>query len=213
MHVTLQANKELVKSINRKLNDIENKILQPFKWGSTQWTVQDEAEQRLYDQVAKISKTVKFEELTPRQLKLVDEAEKRIWLHGIDLFNSMIGGFIHHDTPTGKRLWNMWLGYFIQEASVGITQMILEEQIYSQKGKTWKQKEKEADALPKFVKVFTRERFEQYISDVIDRSLRPEIRAKLEKARKKKLKLPKLSEMSNLDGSKICKMVQKGAKP
>jgi hypothetical protein len=201
-----------VKSINRKLNAIENQVLQPFEWGSTQWTVQDDAEQRLYDQVAQIGKTVKFNDLTPEQLKLIDEAEKRIWLHGIDLFNSMIGGFIHHDTPTGKRLWNMWLGYFIQEASVGITQMILEEEIFSQEGKSWKQKEKEADALPKFVKVFTRERFEQYISDVIERSLKPEIKAKLEKARKNKVKLSKLSEMSNLDGSKMCKNVQKRAK-
>ena len=147
--------------------------------------MQDDAEQRLYDKVAQIGKTIKFEELTPEQLKLVDEAEKRIWLHGIDLFNNMIGGFIHHDTPTGKRLWNMWLGYFIQEASVGISQMLAEERILNQKGKSWKQKEKETAELPKWVKVFTRQRFEDYIHDCIERSLRPEIREKLEKARKK----------------------------
>jgi hypothetical protein len=40
--------------------------------------VQDDAEQRLYGKVAQICKTVKFEELTPEQLKLVDEAEKRV---------------------------------------------------------------------------------------------------------------------------------------
>jgi len=191
-----------MKAVNRKLNNLENHVLQPFKWGSTRWTVQDDAEQRLYDKVVQIGKTVKFDDLTPEQLKLVDEAQKRIWLHGIDLFNQMIGGQIHHDTPTGKHLWNMWLGYFIQEASVGISQMLREEEIFDQKGKSWKQKEKELDAQPKFVKVFTRERFEDYISDVIDRSLRPELKAKLEKAKKDNPKLAKLSEMSNLDGSK-----------
>jgi hypothetical protein len=187
-----------VKSVNRKLNDIENHVLQPFKWGSTQWTVQDDAEQRLYDKVAQIGKTVKFEELTPQQLKLVDEAEKRIWLHGIDLFNQMIGGFIHHDKPTGKKLWNMWLGYFIQEASVGISQVLAEEEIYDQKGKSWKQKEKEADALPKFVEVFTRQRFEDYIADVIQRSLKPQFRDKLTKKGSKNL-----VKATQMDGSKL----------
>ena len=191
-----------MKSVNRKIHDLEAKTLQPFKFGTTQWTVQDSAEQTLFGQALIIGKTVEFKDLSPEQHKITDEAMRRIWLHGIDLFNQMIGGFIHHDIPEGKVLWNMWLGYFIQEASVGISQMLREEEIFDQKGKSWKQKEKELDAQPKFVKVFTRERFEDYISDVIDRSLRPELKAKLEKAKKDNPKLAKLSEMSNLDGSK-----------
>ena len=132
-----------MKSINRKLSNLENQVLQPFKWGSTQWTVQDDAEQRLYDTAQNIGRTVKFKDLSPEQHKIIDEAMGRIWLHGIDLFNQMIGGFIHHDIPEGKALWNMWLGYFIQEASKGISQILRENAIMEQEGKTWKQKEKE----------------------------------------------------------------------
>jgi len=184
-------------------------VLQPFKWGSTQWTVQDDAEQRLYDTAQNIGRTVKFKDLSPEQHKIIDEAMGRIWLHGIDLFNQMIGGFIHHDIPEGKALWNMWLGYFIQEASKGISQILRENAIMEQEGKTWKQKEKEADALPKFVKVFTRERFEKYISDALERSLRPEVKAKLEKERKKKLSNSDQKNCQKL----VCKNVQKCAKP
>lgn len=175
-----------MKSINRKINGLECKILPSFEWGSSKLFIENDVENSLYDQVRMIGQTVKFEELTPRQLKLVDEAQKRIWLRGLDIFTEVVGGMIHHDTPTGKRLWHMWLGYFIQEASVGISQMLAEERIFNQEGKSWKQKEKEAAELPKWVKVFTRQRFEDYISDVLERSLKPEVREKLEKARKKR---------------------------
>ena len=172
-----------MKTINRKINNLEDKVLQPFQMGTTRWTVEDDAEQRLFDQAVAIGKTMEFEDLTPAQSQIIDEAQKRIWLHGIDLFNNMVGAQVHYDRPEGKVLWNMWLGYFIQEASKGISQILRENAIMEQEGKTWKQKEKEADALPKFVKVFTRERFEQYISDVMERSLKPKFRKQLEKVK------------------------------
>jgi len=174
-----------VKSINRKVNSLENKILQPFEWGSSKLFIENDVENSLFDQVRIIGESFKFGELSPQQLKLVDEAQKRMWMRGVDIFTETVGSMIHHDNPLAKRCWHMWLGYFIQEASVGLTQMIMEDRISGQKGKTWKQKEKELDKI-EWVKVFTRERFEQYVSDALDRSLKPEVRERLEKARKKK---------------------------
>jgi hypothetical protein len=172
--------------------------------GTTKWTIQDEAEQKLFDKAVQIGKTVKFADLTNEQLKIVDETYNRVWMRGFDLFNNMVGAQIHYDIPTAKKLWFLWLGYFVHEASIGISQIIAEERIFEQKGKSWKQKEKEAKPITdNWVKVFTRKRFEDYIADCIDRSMKPEFRAQMEKNGKiKKKGLKNLARATQMDGSK-----------
>jgi len=129
---------------------------------------------------------------------------ERAWLHGIDLFTNTVGLFIHHDQPTLKRLWHLWLGYFIQEAEAGLFQMLMEEEICSQKGKSWKQIEKELKPIEKnWVKIFTRERFEKYVSDAIERALKPEVRAKFAKKKLTKKGTRNLAKACQFDGSKF----------
>jgi len=194
-----------VKSVNRKIHDLEdNHVLQPFKWGSTKWYIEDETEDRLFEKVRQITEAFKYEELNEVQRNLCDKAMERTWLHGIDVFTNTVGLFIHHDKSNLKRLWHMWLGYFIQEASVGLTQMLVEGAIFEDENISDKQLTKELEKLPKWVKVFTRPRFEKYISDAIERSLKPEFKAQLEKARKKNKNASKnLAKTMQADGSKF----------
>ena len=133
--------------INKRLKELEDKVLQPIEWGSTRFSYNDlpEAEQALFNKVWKIIDAHKYNntaEIQPWEMKLMDEASNILWLRAIDVFNTVIGYTIHRDNPTGKLLWNMWFGFFMEEMCEAIPQRIRENQIYDQKGKTWKEKSK-----------------------------------------------------------------------
>ena len=159
--------------VKKRLKDLEGKVLQPIEWGSTRISYADlpEAEQALYDKVWKIIDAHQYNntaDLQPWELKLMDQASRTLWCRAIDLFNNAIGGTIHHDNPTGKMLWNMWFGFFMHEMCEAIPQRIAEDEIFSQKGKSWKKKEAEAAELYKnWVKPFSEERLSAYIDRML----------------------------------------------
>lgn len=176
-----------MKSINRKVNALENNILQPMKLGTTKWYTEDEAECALFEKLRVIYETKTYNELTEADKKLVEAGQKRIYQRGIDLFCSLVGSQLHYDRPFVKPIWYMWLGYFLQEASIGLSQMVLEEEIMSNKALTWKQKEKALKPIyDEWVKPFSTDRFKKYISKSLEDSLTPEARKLHEKSKKQK---------------------------
>lgn len=183
------------RSLRKKLNAIENNSILPRpKLGSTKICIDDPREDALFEQAKRIimanpEKTIN--DLTPEEFEIVDTASHILWVRAIDVFRTVVGNLICKGNKWIQSCFDMWLCYFIDEATTGLTQMLNEDIIFSQKGKSWKQKEKELDGLfgpnsEKWVKVFTRERFNKYIRDFIEKGINPKLKKKLAKARRKK---------------------------
>jgi len=176
-----------MKSVNRKIRDLEDKILKTPEFGSTKLFITDPVEDALFDKArAIIDAGIAYDNLTPEQLSIIDQATRILWFRALDIFRNIIGGMISKGDKRIQGIFDMWMGYFLQEATTGLNQMWMEGYIFDQKGKSWKQKEKELDEIygpnsEKWVKVFSRERFEKYIHDFIERGMKPEVRKKLKK--------------------------------
>lgn len=180
--------------INKRLKELEDKVFKRPELGSSKLLISDPVEESLITHAQEIIKSYPNAtpaELTPDQREIVDQASQLMWFRAIDIFRTAVGGIICRDNKWLQATFDMWLTYFVDEAYTGLTQMRIEDEIMGQKGKSWKKKEKELAEVfgpnsEKWVKVFTRERFENYISDFIERGMKPEVREKLRKHREKK---------------------------
>ena len=108
-----------MKSINRKLNELENKhVLQPMVAGSSKLdlTTLPEAEQLFLDKAREIVDSYKFEDLNDTQKKLMVTAFERVELRMVDLFNTYlqakfgVSRSVHKQFILKLRFW-----YFLHE--------------------------------------------------------------------------------------------------
>ncbi len=96
---------------------------------------------------------------------IVDKFMEVVSLRFIDAFQEWFTATYCKNDPIAQYMFLAWLSWFLKEAIQGVTQFLGEQAIYDQKGKTWKQKEKEADEYCRenWKSIFTRESFEKHI--------------------------------------------------
>jgi hypothetical protein len=106
-----------VKSISRKINGLEDKVLKKPKIGSTKicscaWP---EPEQELLEQARQISELgLTFEETTPQQKLIIEKAGEILRFHVFDLFTMFLEGFCRDDHGAIVNMHERFL-WFIQE--------------------------------------------------------------------------------------------------
>jgi hypothetical protein len=135
-----------MKSVNRKIRDLEDSVLQPIEKGSTKISVEDlpEAEVEFFKACEKISKEIECgrEDLTPQEFDLLREANKRIIHRTLDLFDNAMQIWFQLNNGTKKFLWTAHFYYFLFEFARHMNQVDAEEAIEA-KTRGWKQYEKE----------------------------------------------------------------------
>lgn len=162
-----------MKSVNRKLNELEDHVLKPPKLGTTRLYIEDEAESALLE---KCQQMAAYHDnsipLTKNERFLLDQMSKIMWVRALDIFEQVVGVHIYGDNGISRVIFNLRLTWFIEEISQQIGQQRMEDEISMQEGKPWKQIEKELDQFYKehWKPCFTKESFEKHVKEALSRS-------------------------------------------
>jgi len=164
------------KSLRKRINDIENCILKPIEPGSTRLSVADlpEAEQKLFDRIYHIQQNFQLsDDFTPSgdERKLLNTGVNILARRSMDLFETCFTGLLCGDDPVARWMFRMRLYWFIRDITIMVNQFLDEQKIYDQKGKTWKQKEKECDETVYKTwnhDLFTRESFTKFYRELTE---------------------------------------------
>lgn len=113
------------KSLKNKINNLENRILQPFKIGSTQfctWAL-PETEQLLLEAARKLALAeIPYNELTPEQSAILKSAHRLLRARIFDLFTSyMVGLLCRGDKIATMTVHERFL-WFIRELAKEVDQ-------------------------------------------------------------------------------------------
>jgi len=165
-----------VKSINRKLHAIENCVLDvrniDFSTTKISYESLSEPEQKVMDKAQEIARYWdRKRELTDYERLILEKAGQIMTARIGWLFRLQMSTLLCGEDNLLKFLFETRLLWFIDEMIDFIHQMKEENRIFSQKGKTWKQKEKEAKETiyKKWKKPFTPESYTEFIKPVFKR--------------------------------------------
>lgn len=138
------------KGLEKKLNHLESKLLGPITDESIAFSYYalSEPEQKLFDAINNLTKRDP-ESFTEYEHKLLITAFERQTERMLRMFLLYARIVICKDDPLAFAIFLGWFGWFMEQAKQGIWQRLREDEIYNQKGKTWKQKEREADEFYK----------------------------------------------------------------
>lgn len=138
------------RSLKGKINKLENCVLGPVEPGSTKLDVTElpEAEQKLFERCFAIKDN--FDRITDyvpnaAEMKIMDTAMQRIARRVFDLFTTYVKGAFCREDPSAEFMFTVRFWWFMHDITTMVTQFLEEQRIYDQKGKRWKQKEKEAE--------------------------------------------------------------------
>lgn len=153
------------RSLKGRVNNLELKVLGPVTDESAMLSYETlpKPDQMLLDAVNNL-KGRDPESLTEYERKLCVTALERLNERTLRLFLKYIQSYICEDDPIAAWMFFGWFSWFMNEARHGVWQFLRENEIYDQKGKSWKQKKKEADEFCKKHwrhNLFSRERFEK----------------------------------------------------
>ena len=154
-------------SVRSKIHKLEEKVLNPVEFGTSKIALENDAEIALHEEATLIVNRISNGNgLTPNETFIVEQALRIAYLRAIDVFLSVMKAGLCGNDKLAFGIFTNWFGWFMQESARGITQFLEESKIYDQKGKSWKQKEAEAQELYKtWHNPFTRESFEQFIKE------------------------------------------------
>ena len=161
-----------MKAINRKLGKLENCVLDKsqidLKTTQIAYECLSEAEQKLMDQSHEIAAYWDRDtELTESQRKILVKAGQILSARIGWLFYKNLELILGRDDSLAKFFISTRLFWFVDELITFIRQYQEECRIFDQKGKTWKQKEKEAEGLYKnWKKPFTPESYTKFMKPV-----------------------------------------------
>lgn len=156
-------------SLNKKIHNLEEKVLNPIEWGSSKIALENEAEIALHAEAMRILTRVS-NDYTPNEKFIIQQIGHIVYSRVIDVFLTVMKTAICHDDKIAFWMFLNWFNWFMEESARGIEQFLEENRIYDQKGKTWKQKEAEADVFYKTCrKPFTYESFEQHIKKRVNK--------------------------------------------
>jgi len=112
-------------SIRRKLNNLENNVLQPFPVGSTQfcaWAL-PEPEQALLEAARNLATSqIPYEETTVQQRTILDQADKRLRQRIFDLFTSYMTGLLCRGDKIAEMTVHERFLWFIRELAKEVDQ-------------------------------------------------------------------------------------------
>jgi hypothetical protein len=131
-----------------------------------------EAEQKVMDQALHIANYWDRErELTETECVILDKAGSIMTARISHLFGEHFATLMCGDDKLYQFFLYTRLFWFLDEMADFIRQRREEDRIFSQKGKTWKQKEKEAKetVYKTWKKPFTPESYEEYLTPVLNR--------------------------------------------
>jgi len=137
------------RSLRRRIDDIENCILQPIIPGSTKLDVSElpEPERKLFERALIIGENFdRIPDYVPSETsrKVMETTVERISLRVLDLFRSCFSGILSEGNKIADWMFTVRFYWFMHDITIMVKQFLEEQKIYDQKGKTWKQKEKEA---------------------------------------------------------------------
>jgi len=164
------------KSLRKRINDIENCVLQPVEPGSTKLdtTELSEAEQKLFQKAFEIK--LNFElidsyEPSPTEMRIMDEVRDRLTRRVLDLFTTWAKATMCFSDKALEFLFSVRFWWFMHDVLIFTQQARQESLIFEQKGKSWKLKEKEADETVYKTwnhDLFTRESFTKFYRELTE---------------------------------------------
>ena len=127
------------------------------------------AEEILFEQARNIARHWdRKRDLAPHERLISEQACKILTRRYFDVFFTYVRYVVCHNDPVAQYMFYGWFKWFMEDAQYGIWQFLRESEIYDQEGKSWKQKEKEADAFYKKhwkSKLFSRESFDKAMKE------------------------------------------------
>lgn len=113
------------KSLRNKVNNLENHILQPFEAGSTQfctWAL-PEMEQRLLERARELAlMEIPFDEIKREDMKILEEAHKRLRARIFDLFTTYMVGLLCKGDRIAEMTVHERFLWFIKELAKEVDQ-------------------------------------------------------------------------------------------
>lgn len=136
-------------TLTRRLRELEEGVLKQPEWGTTKLYLEG-PEADLLEQCKRIARSGSHRgEVTADERVLLDKLSEIAYLRAFDIFRSVVGDVFCGGDPFAMFVLTTRLRWFMNELIRQIDQQKAEEEILSQKGKSWKQKEKELNELSK----------------------------------------------------------------